>query len=91
MPDLESLTRDRGTIETLAYNFETMTVDGEPVDPPTDYELALTTLDTYPDEDDWHPAPWNAGPLERGDYLLRLRFTDDSEQPIRQLATITVL
>lgn len=89
--ELQSLTRDRGAVEVLAYSFDTMTVDGEAVDPPEAYELALTPLSSYPEDGDWHAAPWTAGPLEQGDYMLRLRFTDTTETPVRRLAVLTVL
>ena len=92
MPDTppESLVRERGTVEYFAYNFDTMTVNGQSVAPPTSYEMALTPLGTYPTNGDWHTAPWLAGPLTPGDYMLRLRFTDTPEQPVRQVATVTV-
>ena len=88
---LQSLTRDRGTVEYFAYDFDTMTVNGDPVTPPASYEVALTLIGTQPTGGDWHTGPWLAGPLTPGDYLLRLRFTDTPEQPLGTVAVVTVL
>lgn len=90
MDTLQSLLRERGTVEYFAYDFATMTVNGESVEPPATYQMALTPLGSYPTEDSWHDAPWLAGPLAPGDYMLRLRFTDTPEVPVRTVATITV-
>lgn len=90
MDTLESLVRDRGTVEYLAYDFTTMTVNGETVAPPATYQVGLTRMGSQPVEGDWHDAPWLAGPLTQGDYVMRLRFTDTPEIPMRTVATITV-
>ena len=84
------LTRDRDSIEYLAYEFDTFTVDGEAVDPPTTYQIAATPPGTRPTSGDWHPAPWLAGPLTPGLYDIRIRFTDTPEQPVRYVAQLRV-
>lgn len=85
---MDTITRHRSTVEYIGYTFDTVTVDGEAVDPPEDYELAAPSAGTQPTT--WHPAPWLAGPLTPGLYDLYVRFTDASEIPVRHVAHIYV-
>lgn len=89
---LQSLTRDRDTVEYLSYQFDTVTDEtGTPVTPPTSYDLAAVPQGTRPTSGDWHAAPWLAGPMTAGWYDLYLRFTDTPEQPTRYIALLHVV
>lgn len=85
------LVRDRDTVEYIDYQFATFTdVDGNPIDSPSNYELSAVPAGTRPTVGDWHAAPWLAGPMTPGTYIVRLRFTDTPEIPVREVAVLTV-
>jgi hypothetical protein len=83
-----TITRHRSTVEYIGYTFESVTVNGESVDPPDNYEMAATPTGTQPTT--WYTAPWLAGPLTPGIYDLYLRFTDTPEVPVRRVARLSV-
>lgn len=85
---MQTIVRHRSTVEYLTYTFDSVTVDGETVDPPTTYQLAAPLAGQQPDE--WHDGPWLAGPLEPGLYALFVRFTDSPEVPVRHVGWLTV-
>ena len=85
---MNTITRDRNSIEYLNSEFDTFTVNGAPVTPPSNYELSATPVGATPT--DWHPAPWLAGPFTPGTYIIRLRFTDTPEIPVHQVARLII-
>lgn len=88
---MQTLTRDRDTVEYLAYTFDTFTDEtGQNATPPTTYDLAAVPVGTRPVSGDWHPAPWLAGPLTAGWYDVYLRFADTPEVPVRYVAQLRV-
>jgi hypothetical protein len=85
---IATITRHRSTLEHIGYTFDSVTVDGEAVAPPTEYQMAAPVSGTQPTE--WHPAPWLVGPMTPGVYDLYLRFTDTPEIPVRFVARLWV-
>lgn len=92
MSTVLTIARDRGSVEYLAYEFDTFTLaDGTPATPPTTYQLSAVPRGTYPVDADWHDAPWLPTGLTVGVvYDLRIRFTDTPEVPVRRVARLVL-
>lgn len=73
--------RERGSLEYVDADISVQ-VNGTPVDPPDTYEVSATPDGEQATEADWHAAPWLTSFTDRGDYLVRVRFTDNPEQPV---------
>jgi hypothetical protein len=74
----------------LGYAFNSVTVDGTPVDPPDTYEIAAVEPEEDPADDDYHPGPWLAGPLTAGTFALYVRFDDATERPVRHVGWLLI-
>lgn len=85
--ELETFTRPRESVEYLAVNWDyyANAATGEAIDPPDDYEITAVPIGERPTEDDWHTAPWLAGPFVAGLYVVYIRFNPLPEQVVRDV------